>query len=262
MVRRSALETTFSSSEIGSLTAGGVVLGVRREDECHVEVEPHRVAFDLDVALLHDVEESDLDLAREIGQLVDGEHPAIGPRQQAEVHRQLVREQVPAARRLDRVHVPDDVGDRHVRRGELLHVARVARQPRNRRVVAPLGEQLAAELRNGVERVVVHLAPRQDGDLLVEQQHEVPQDAALGLPAEPEQDEVVPRQDGGHELGDDGVLVAHDPRKQRGPVLEQADEVVAHLVLHGPAQARGTRPFRLFQLAQGGRLGHRSRLTG
>ena len=84
------------------LAARRVVLRVRREDEHDVERQPHRVAFDLDVALLEDVEEADLDLAREVGQLVDREDAAVGPRQQPVVHRQLARELDAAARRLDR----------------------------------------------------------------------------------------------------------------------------------------------------------------
>jgi hypothetical protein len=36
-----------------------------------------RVAADLDVALLQDVEQADLDLGREVGQLVDAEDPRL-----------------------------------------------------------------------------------------------------------------------------------------------------------------------------------------
>ena len=66
-----------------------VVLGVGAEDQRHVERQAHRVAFDLHVAFLHDVEERDLDFAGEVGQLVDGEDAAIGARQQAVVHGEL-----------------------------------------------------------------------------------------------------------------------------------------------------------------------------
>ena len=89
----------------------------------HVERQAHRVALDLDVAFLQDVEQADLDLAGEIGQLVDGEDAAVGARQQAVVHRQLVGELQAGARRLDRIDVADHVGDRHVRRRQLLDVA-------------------------------------------------------------------------------------------------------------------------------------------
>src|SRR5439155_3674038 len=108
-----------------------------------------------------------LDLPREVGQLVDREHAAVGARQQPEVHRQLVREQMPAARGLDRVDVPDDVGDRDVGGRELLHVARVARQPGDRRAVAVLVYEFALVLGDRLERVVGPLANRWAWDLFV-----------------------------------------------------------------------------------------------
>jgi hypothetical protein len=61
----------------------------------HVERQPDRIALDLDVAFLQDVEQADLDLAGEIGQLVDREDAAVGARQQPVVHRQLVGELCP-----------------------------------------------------------------------------------------------------------------------------------------------------------------------
>src|SRR5205823_4332349 len=93
------------------LAAGGVVFGVGREDEHHVEGQAHGVALNLHVALLHDVEGDDLNFAGEVGQLVDGEDAAVGARQEAVVDGQLVREEVAAAGGLDRVNVADDVGD-------------------------------------------------------------------------------------------------------------------------------------------------------
>src|SRR5439155_6801239 len=66
------------------------------------------------------------------------------------------------------------------------------------------------------------------------------------------------RQNRVHELRDDGVLVAHDTREQRRAVLEQADQILAQLVLDGAVDPGGTRPLGLLQLAQRGRLGHRA----
>src|SRR5690606_29017730 len=48
------------------LPAGGVVLRIRREHEHDVERETDGVALNLHVPLLHDVEQTDLDLAGEI----------------------------------------------------------------------------------------------------------------------------------------------------------------------------------------------------
>ncbi len=74
------------------LAPGGVVLGIRGKRHQDVERKPHGVALYLDVPFLQDVEQADLDLAGEVRQLVDGEDAAVGARQQAVVHRQLVRE--------------------------------------------------------------------------------------------------------------------------------------------------------------------------
>ena len=185
------------------LAAGGVVLGVGGEQHHDVERQPHREALYLDVAFLQDVEQTDLNLAREIGQLVDGEEPAVGARQQAEVHRQLAGQLQPAVRGLDRVDVADHVGDGDVRRCQLLDVARLARQPADAHRVAVGGHLLAAVRRQRRQRVVVDLAARDDGDHLVEQRGQRAQDAGLGLAAQPEQDEIVPRQDGVDDLRDD-----------------------------------------------------------
>ena len=121
------------------LAARGVVLGVGAEDEQHVERQPHRIALNLDVALLQDVEQADLNLAGQVGQLVDREDAAVGARQQPVVHRQLVGELQPAARRLDRIEIADHVGDRDVGRRELLDIARLARAARRSADASPSG---------------------------------------------------------------------------------------------------------------------------
>jgi hypothetical protein len=69
--------------------ARGVIFGIRREHQHNVQGQTHGMPFDLHVAFLHDVEQSDLNLARQIGQLIDSENPAIGARQQPIMHRQL-----------------------------------------------------------------------------------------------------------------------------------------------------------------------------
>jgi hypothetical protein len=167
------------------LAARGVVLGVGREAEEHVERQADGVALNLDVALLHDVEQPHLHLAGEVGELVEGEDAAVGARQHAVLDGQLVAQQVPAARRLDRVDVADDVGDGHVGRGELLDEALVAADPRDGRVVAALGEPRCGRLADRAERVVVDLAAGDHRHLGVEQRDEGAQDAALRLPRRP-----------------------------------------------------------------------------
>jgi hypothetical protein len=242
------------------LAAGGIVLGIRGEHQRHVERQPDRIAFDLDVAFLHDVEQAHLDLGREVRQLVDREDAAVGARQQAVVDRQLVGQQVAAARRLDRVHVADDVGDGDVRRGELLDVTLAAVHPADRRGVAALVHDVPAVLRNGSERVVVHLAPGQHRHLVVQQLDQGAHDARLGLAAQAEQDEVVAGEDGVDELRYHGVVVADDAGKHRRPGREPAQQVVAHFVAHAAARAGG--PAGVFQLAERSRLVHADQTKG
>ena len=120
-----------------------VVLGVGRREQHEVERQADLVAADLDVALLEHVEQADLDALGEVGQLVDGEDAAVGARDEAVVQRELVGE-VAALGDLDRVDLADEVGDRGVGRGQLLAEAAVAVHPLDRRVVAVLGDQVAA----------------------------------------------------------------------------------------------------------------------
>ena len=119
------------------LAARGVIFRVGGEHQHQVERQAHRVAFNLHVAFLHDVEQAHLDFAGQVGQLVDGEDAAVGARQQAVVHGQLVGNILPAARRLDGVDIADHVGDGHVGRGQLFHVAMVAGEPGDGRGVSP-----------------------------------------------------------------------------------------------------------------------------
>src|SRR6266540_3844952 len=138
---------------------------------------------------------------------------------------------------------------------------RVAWQPGDRRAVAPLADQLAAVLRDRIEGIVIDLAPRDDGDLFVEQRDELAQDAALRLAAEPEQNEVVARENRIDELRQDGLFVPHDARKHWRAVLEQADEVLAHFIFDGALPAGGTGPLRPLQLTECRRLSHGSTLN-
>ncbi len=59
------------------LSASGIVLRVCAEDDGHIERKTYRVALNLHVAFLHDVEERDLDLTGEIGNLIDGEDATV-----------------------------------------------------------------------------------------------------------------------------------------------------------------------------------------
>ena len=231
------------------LAARRVVLRVRRERHHHVERQAHRVSLNLDVAFLQDVEQADLDLSGEVGQLVDGEDAPVGTRDEAEVDGLRVAERA-SLRHLDRVDVADQVADARVGGGELLAVPVAGVPPGDRRLVAFGRKPRAARAADRIERVVVDLAARHGRDVLVEQRDERAQQARLRLAAQAEQDEVVLRQQRVDELRHDGVVVADDPGEERFAGAELGDQVLAHFLVH-VAAAHGAVGYGPSQVANG-----------
>src|SRR5712664_4983339 len=88
------MRTNFGADAVferrDDFAAGGVVLGIGGEDEEDVERKAEWIALNLDVALLHDVEEADLNFSGEVGWLVDGEDAAIGAGEKAVVDGEFV----------------------------------------------------------------------------------------------------------------------------------------------------------------------------
>ena len=214
------------------LPARRVVLRVGAEDQRHIQRQPHRIPLNLHIAFLHDVEQRHLDLPRQIRKLIDREDPAVRPRQQPIVHRQLVRKVLTPARRLDRIKIANQIGHRHIRGRQLLHIALIATQIGNRRRVALLRNQLAAPLAQRQIRIVPNLASRHIRQPLIQNRRQPAQNAALRLPAQPQQNKVLPRQHRIHNLRHDGVVIPDDARKDRPLGLEPADQVLAQLVFH------------------------------
>ena len=107
------------------------------------------------------------------------------------MHRQLAGELQAGSRRLDRIDVADHVSNRHVGRGELLDVAEIARKPGDRHAIAFARDARAAGGAQRFQRIVVDLAPWNDGNDLVEQCRERAQQPRFCLTAKAEQDEVV-----------------------------------------------------------------------
>ena len=153
---------------------------------------------------------------------------------------QLVGQNVTAARRLDRIHVADDVRDRG-RRASRASRRSGDRDAATRSAPRPpfFQHDRAAVLGDRVERIVAHLAAREDRDLLVEEVHELPEDAALGLPAQAEEDEVVTGEQSVHDLRDDGLVVALDPGEEPLAGAELPHQVRAHLFLDGAGLIAG-----------------------
>ena len=172
------------------------------------------MAADLDVALLEHVEQADLDPLGEVGELVDGEDPAVGAGHEPVVDRELVGE-VAAFGHLDRVDLADQVGDRGVRRGELLAVAFAAvhpgdraclRRPRRRgrgrtRDTGWYGSSLISD----PATIGSHSSSRSTSERMMR---------ALGLTALAEEDHVVAGDERVLERGQDAVLDSRGPRRR------------------------------------------------
>ena len=169
------------------------------------------------------------------------------------MHGELARDIVATARRLDGVDIADHVGNGHVGRGQLFHVALAAREPRDRRCVSLLRDQVAAAAANGPVRIVVDFAPFHVGRRFIQQRSQQPDQPRFGLPAQAEQNEIVAREDGVDHLRHHGVLVPEDGGKQRVAALDFADQVLAELVLDAAARQLGFRKGTLAQRAESAR---------
>src|SRR5690348_4488204 len=230
--------------------ARGVILGVRGEDEQHVERQADRVTFYLNVALLHDVEQADLNFSSEIGQFVDGENAAIGAREQAIVNGEFVGEIVPALCGANGIHVADHVGDGHVGSGEFFDITAAAREPANgQRFAFGLGA-FAAGVANGAIRIVVDLAAGDDGDFRVEEIHQIAQDARLGLPAKSKQNKIVARENGVDDLRNHRVVIAANSREKFLAGAQFVQQVIAKLVFHAALSDARLAPAAFSQFAK------------
>ena len=202
----------------------GVVLGVGARHQHDVERQPERVAADPDVALFEHVEQRHLDPLGQVGQLVEAEDAAVGPRHHAEVDGLRVAEG-PSLGHLDRVDVADQVADAGVRGGELLAVPLASVLPGDREVLALLlGEAAAAGAHRRV-RVVVDLAAGHDRGPLVEQLADRADEAGFALAALAQQDDVVPGEQGALHVGQHGLVEADVPGKRFCPARIRASRL-------------------------------------
>src|ERR1700675_1907680 len=214
------------------LAARGVVFRIRGEYKQHIERHPHRIAFYLDVAFLHDVEQSHLDFSGEVRKLVDGEDSAIGAGKKAVVNRQLVRKIAAASGCLDGIHVADHIRDGDVRRSELFDVAVIAAEPGDRRGVAFRGDEIAANAAQRRIRIVVDFASLHDRNMWVHEAGEVAKNPRFRLAAQAEKNEMMARKDGVDDLGYYRVVVPVQAGKERLALFHLAHQILAQLLSH------------------------------
>ena len=237
------------------LAAGCVVLGAGAEHQEEVEAQPHGIAPELDVALLEDVKQAHLDFARQIRQLVHGEDAAVGPGEQAIVHRELVAELQTRSGRLDRVDVANHVGDGDVRRRELLHIPGLAREPGDGQLVSLGGQAAAARRTEGRERVVVNLAAGDDRDFRIELIGQRAEEPRLGLTAQTEENEVMFGEQGVGDLRHDALVIADDAPEQGLAGAQARNRIGAQFLFHG-ASRHATGRGGLAQGPERGRMTH------
>ncbi len=209
----------------------GVVLGVGRGHEQHVQGQAHVEAADLHVAFLEHVEQSDLDALGQVRQFVHGEDATVGPGHEAVVQRELVGQVAPLGH-LDGVDLTDEIGDRGVGRGQLLREAEAPVHPVQRRAVPLLGHEIAGIARHGLRRVVTDLRARHHRQPLVEEGLERPDDAGLGLTSFAQEDHVVAGQKGVLELGQHRVVEAEYPLDERPALGDPGHGVAPDLLVH------------------------------
>ncbi len=113
----------------------------------------------------------------------------------------------------------------------------------------------AAPANRGVG-IVVNLAPGNVGHLSVEQRGQGAQDAAFGLAAQSQQNEIMTRKNGVHDLGHDRVVISDNAGENGAALTEFRDQVVAHFVLHAPGAQPLFAKRTLTQFAQRPRQTH------
>ena len=175
------------------LAARRVVFGVGGEDQQHVQWQRHRIALNLHIAFLHDVEQGHLDLACEIGQFVDRKDSPVGARQQSVVHGELAGEVESSTRGFNRIDIADQVRYSHIWSRQLFDVTVLWTEICNWRLIAFLGNDLLALPAKRLIGIVVNLASLHIRQVRVEQTSERAQHATLRLSAETKQDEIMPR---------------------------------------------------------------------
>ena len=118
-----------------------------------------------------------------------------------------------------------------------------------------LFHQKPALLRDGIQGVIVHFTPCQNGELGIQELHELPVDPALRLAAEAQEDEVVPGEDGVHQLRNHRLVITHDAGEQASATLKPPGKVLSKLVFHRQGPEVGGLEFTECRRSGSGHLG-------
>src|SRR5262245_4289467 len=155
-----------------------------------------------------------------------------------------------APRRFDGVDVTDHVRDSDIGCRKLLDVTILGGQIGDMGAIALLGDQVAATPADRQVGIVVDLAPGDIRRHFIQQACEQTDDSRLGLTAESEQDEVVPREHRVDQLRDHRIFIADNSREQRLTPLQLADQIVSTFVLDAARREAVLGKLTLAQRAQ------------
>ena len=146
------------------------------------------------------------------------------------MNRQFITQQMSALGSFNWIHITDDVGDRHVGCGQLLHETRIAFNPGDGRGVLMKFDRLPAECADRMKRVVIDLRAGDDWNFRVQQVRKLSNDPALRLAAQAQQNQIVPSQNGVNKLRHDRFVVAHNAGKKSFAALQFTNQIRTQLV--------------------------------
>src|ERR1017187_9230976 len=126
----------------------------------------------------------------------------------------------------------------------------LGREPGNRRGVSFFSNQLAASPADRHIRVIVDLATGDVRHLRIKQSSQSPQNSALSLAAQPEENEIMPRQDRVYDLRHHRVVIANDARKYLAAFAQPRHKIVAQFIFYPPRSESLCSKRTLAQLAE------------
>ncbi len=229
---RANLRTNAIFQRRDDLSTRRIVLRIGAEYKGDIKGQAHRISLNLHIAFLHDVEQTHLNLAGEIGQLIDGKNASIGARQQPVVHRQFAAEFMPAACSFNGIDIADQIRNRDIGSRQLFYVPILGSEISDGRAVAVLGDFLMAAAADRRIRVVMDLAAGDVWHLRVKQRCKGAKDPAFCLSTQAQQNEIVARENSVDDLRYDSVFIPHNSRKKRATLAQFADKIVAELILY------------------------------
>src|ERR1700733_5966854 len=132
----------------------------------------------------------------------------------------------------------------------------IARKPRYRCGVSFRSDAIAAGAAEGSVWIVVNLAAFYDGDLRVHEAGQAAQNSRFSLPTQTQQNEMMAREYGVDDLGDDGIVVAVETGEKRFAFFHFLEQVFAKLLAYRAMRDFFFRPIAPAKFAK--RFWHRS----